>query len=300
MHAQEQSDLADAEKDALIVMRADTGVEVEAIAYAIGRDREILKAYDDTIEQVSGLQKRIEWREKFGEFPQGTADNLLTTLHALQSDRATLNLNVNEQLAFAAQSLGMINPKGVRDLTLEVDAFPVDQATPLNDEQIWQPAVAKSYELKQMDALIAASQQVKNATPFEWIDPSGDPTAALGFGMGSALEIKSSQLEQVQISRQQVQSILLQKVTQSVLEYNDAIEQFGKAKQDLDLQNKRVLSTLDQLRLSNDVNLIDLATVFQDRMRAQIILSSARAAFRIHRAKLDRLLLQGLYSSVGN
>lgn len=300
MHAQEQSDLSDAEKYALIVMRADTGVEVEALAYALGRDKEILKAYDDTLLQVDDLQKRVQWREKFGEFPQGTADNLLTTLHSLQSDRATLALNIDEQMAFVAQSLGMINPKGVSGLTLEADSLPIEQASPLNDEQIWQPASSGSFELKQMDSLIAAAQQVKDATLFEWIDPSGDPTAALGFGMGSALEIKSSQLEQVKVSREQVQAILLQKVTQSVLEYNHALEQYAQSKQDLDLQNKRVLSTLDQLRLSNDVNLIDLATVFQDRMRAQILLSSAHAAFRIHRAKIDRLLLKGLYSSAGS
>ncbi len=298
MHAREQSHLSDAEKDALIVMRADTGVEVEALADALARDKEILKAFDETIATVDGVQKRVEWRERFGDFPLGTANGLLTTLHSLQADRATLALNIDEQLAFVAQSLGMMNPKGVSDMTLESDALPIEQAIPLEDVKIWQPATSVSYELKQMDALIAAARETKGATLFEWVDPSGDPTAALGFGLGSAIEIRSSQLEQARISREQIQAIVLQKVTQAVLEYNHAIDQFKKSKQDLALQESRVQTILDNIRLNNEFNLVDLATVFQDRMRAQMLLSSAQAAFRIHRAKLDRLLLQGFYSSV--
>lgn len=289
---------ADAEKYSLVLMRADAGVQLEGFAYMFERDKAILTDFSNTLDEVLTLKKEIDVRESLGELPSGTADNLAGSLSAMRMDNETLNLAVREQRTFIAQAMGFQTPTAVTDLITGTDSRPISKAHALDPDPIMRTAVDKSYELYQMTAMIAAANSMKKAALFSWLDPSGDPSLGLGAGLGQGIAVQRSRVDELKIKRTQLASMIRQRAYNTVAEYNAALVSYQEAGNDLVIQNRRVKRTLESLQLSKELSVIDLTTVYQERMRAGVNVRNAIAAYKMARAKLDRLQLSHFYAAL--
>ena len=97
-----------------------------------------------------------------------------------------------------------------------------------------------SVELRQMDALIEMSKWNRKASYFNWLDPSGDWTGGIGFGLGDYLAIGRSQQQEVQIKREQVRSILMEKTTVTLDDAKQTLQAYGLASDGADIQARRI------------------------------------------------------------
>ena len=298
LHAKQEAELSKAQRDALTLMRGDTGVQVEAFAYALARDTKISAAYKQMRQEFIGLKTQVQWREHLGDFPRGSADNLESTIRYLRADSDAIDLGIEEQKAYVGQTLGLINPKAVLDVALEEELLPVEKAVALDEKDFFSTVLDRAFELRQLEYVMAAAKTAKSATYFEWLDPSGDPTAGLGAGLFAGVAVKDSDVKQLTIAHQQIQSILLQKTSNTIGDYNESIEDFSNMSAVLKLKETHIQEVQDLLKFSRDVSLLDLVTAMQDRLLAQVNVESARVTFRMNRAKLDRLMLQGFYSQL--
>ncbi len=291
---------AEAEQDGLILMRADAAEQILGLAYLFDRDKRIETDYEGAIQEAEQAHGQVQTDEFLGEFPPGTADNLKTTIDGMKLDLAVLELTINEEKTSLAQSMGLMNPDGVTDLSMPQDDSKIAQAQSIDGKSILALALDRSFELRQLDFLIQAAQEVKTADYFDWMDPTGDPSLGLGAGLGEAVAVQSSKINELEIDREQLQSQVYQEVTDVTAEHNEALKAYRLASDDLTTQERRFNRTQELLNFGKDVSVLDLVTVYQDRLKAKINVLNSIAAFEISRAKLDRLELEGYFSQLSS
>src|SRR6185437_16736993 len=84
LQASEASDQSRAEQDADRIMRLDMGAQIEGLFYTYDRDRKSLALYQAIRKKYEGIQDDVFKREKAGQLPVGSADNVSAVLEELE------------------------------------------------------------------------------------------------------------------------------------------------------------------------------------------------------------------------
>ena len=286
---------ANAQKIALWVMRGDSGLEVESLAYSWISDGLVIGDYREVLGQSETLVKQIRFLEQMGEYPAGTADTIQTSIDGMKADLAVLSAAREDKKTVLAQAMGFISPEAVIAVTLDTVTEESDldhlQEGPFEDQ-----VVGRSLELDQLDQLIETARNTKTATYFEWLDPAGGPNSSLGAAIGTSVEIAQDKIDELELQRSQLEATLRQKARSALDDFNTAHGELALANAAMGLQQKRVTNVLDTIKYGKDTNQVELAAVYQDLLRAMIGQRDADAAILIARAKINRLLLEGYYS----
>ncbi|MGZ3694788.1 MAG: hypothetical protein ACXWQO_11475 [Bdellovibrionota bacterium] len=285
------------ERQALAIMRLDAGAQSESMVYNLLRDQEITVQMASVIATEKSLRDEISERERFGQLPKGTTDDIDSAIDLSSTDLQNLQLLVSEEKHFLAQSMGLYNPEAVRDVSVGTETLPVQNAVPVNEHEAIATALDRSFELKQMDYLIASSRKSTEARSWEWLDPTGAPNAGLGFGTSSYVKIGESQTRELQIKRQLLQSQIMQKTADAVKEYNSGITLYQRASDLQRVQERRFNRIVDQVHFGTNYDMFGLLQVFKDYTQASVSAYTAVAEFRTARMKLDRVLLRGNYAN---
>jgi len=288
----------EAEQDALILMRGDTSAQVEASVYAIARDQAVLKYYNQYVPTAESIAQEISRRENEGSFPLGTVDTISGIINALKTDQFVLRDFLKEEKDFFSYALGFFNPHTVADIDAgNFDPSQIAKAPPLSEEDL--AALAqKGFEIKQINYLIEAARVSKKVTYFNWLDPSGDPSAGLGAGLGESIAIEETKVDSLLIRKQQIQASLNLNASLAVGRYNESIELYKLSLDDLYRAQRRVERIVSSLKEGRNVTLLDLISALQDRLKVQIVLEGAVAGFRIAKVKIDRIGLDGFYANL--
>lgn len=297
--AQESADLSDAEHDALSLMRGDAGVQAEGLAYADARDHQIANLYQAALAQVDDILAKVRQGESSGQFPPGTADQIETIRIEMDGDADGLDLSIREQRTYLAQALGFINPDAITDVSVPDPITPIENATVLDEKNFEEAVLSRAYELRQMDSLIRAAQAEKQETLFSWMDPTGDPTLGLGFGLTGAMSVDQSEVDELMVAREQQQSIILQTLATTIDEYNDSMDDHERSVQQLTLQEERLNREVQALNSGGQVDILDLVTALPAHLAAQLDVKNAETVYRLMTARLNRLLLNGYYAKIG-
>src|SRR6185437_8446604 len=96
---------------------------------------------------------------------------------------------------------------------------PIDSAPAVDFQTINDAAIARSFELDQMDWLISEAQLAKVEEGFDWLDPVGDSNLGLGAALPSQIEVAQSKIDELQVDRDQVKSIISEKAFNAVTDY---------------------------------------------------------------------------------
>jgi hypothetical protein len=194
--------------------------------------------------------------------------------------------------------MGFSNPEAILELTLDPEVLPIDVARPLDTEPLSRAALAHSYEVAQMTDLIAVAAVQKREVYFNWLDPAGDYTAALGFGLADQIAVGRSRIRELQIRREQLQAAIAQKIAGAVAQYDGALLSFPVVKEGVALSDRRMTRVLSQITPGSPLNTLDIEAVFQDTISCWIRYETILAGFRVARSLIDRSLLQGVYAQL--
>ena len=293
--AKQAKDNSWAEQQALVLMRMDTATLVEGLFYANERDRAVQGIYKGLLDTAGVVREEVRMREKMGQYPKGSTDNLDSIINSMNQDYDLYNQVLAEDLASISQSLGYYTPTAVSAAALGAEPDNIDQAKAMDLKTITDTAVQRSFELKQIDDLMAASKNSKNQLYFNWLDPVGDPTANLGFNLKANFAVANSKITEVQLRRSQIQNILENKAFAAVTEYNQSLKTYAEAKDGVAINQRRMNQILNFVKVGNDVDLFHILDIVQDSLAAGMRQANALTTYRISRGKIDRLLLQGYY-----
>jgi len=296
--AKEAGQLFQAEKYAEILMQADLATQVEGLGYIFQRDLELFDFTRIMAGRVREVRDKVLALEDLEQFPLGSSDHLNAYANVLDLDAYSLGEVVKVDKRALSQALGYHNPDAVEGILFNPEVLSLDQAIRLDDRQLGQIALERSFELQQVDALIVYSEYKKEEFYFSWLDPTTDPTIELGLALGDVVAVGQSRIEELKIKREQLQSILLQKMSGAVYQYNNAIEIYPQVTQGLEIQDRRIRRVLEQVVPHSNLNTLDIQQIYQDYVVNWMRQQQAVVDFRIARSNIDRMLLQGYYSTI--
>lgn len=281
-----------------LVMRADAGNLTEGLTYSILRDRKAIAVLEQARLETIKLRDEIKLREELGleridaslilSAVVGTVDNALLILR--EGTRA--------EMTAAAQAAGFLNPDAIQEVKMP-ESLSMENAEKVEKNVLMIPVISKSLELQQMDALIAVAQINRRERYFSWMDPSGGE-GALGFGFFDYLRVGRSRVRELQEKRIELQSTLLQKLSNTVGEINLGVELYRLSMNLSDLHKRRIARMNQDLTLGTNVSLNELCTALQDQMRADLAAINAEFSYYTSLGKLDRLQFQNGYEPVEN
>ena len=285
-----------AEQDASLLMRLDMGVQVEGLFYAYARDSKTRDLTHDIFTRATAIRDEVKVREDLGQLPLGSTANLDSILNQIQQNLTVLDQVKAEDLASISQTLGFFSPTAVGDAVIDAELVPIDNAPPVDFKVINAAALDRAIELDQMDDLIVAATDAKKASYFSWLDPYGDPSLGLGFALPSQVTVLKSQKNELKTARGQLEQIVSQKAFSATVDYEQALASYKTANEGMSIQQNRLDTMMSNLNAGVKVDFFGLIGILQDYLSGEISIEAARANYRVARAEIDRLLLQGYYA----
>lgn len=267
------------ERDALQILRADLISSIEQLFYSVERDSKILEAY----QRVSRL-------------PISDAELEET----IRSGINVISKILKEDLFALSLALGKNNPEAVEKATIGQELISVDQAVPIKPSELAEWALERSFELEQINYLYEIAKIREIELYFSWIDPSADQKTSLGLNLFAQTKIARSQIRELEIKRDQIKAQVYKKSYLLAIEYNSALESLkaGKSEQDIQVEYAQIEAQLSQ----SSQNTPPLVEASQKAIKSYLADLTARetllAAYRIARAKKDRLILEGYFEDL--
>jgi hypothetical protein len=289
-----------AEQDTRILMRLDMGVQVEGLFFAYQRDKNTRDLTQKMLERLTdsatGIRHQIAVREADGQLPLGSTANVDLLTSQVQQNLIVLDQVKTEDLGTISQTLGYDDPTTVTDASVPALTGMDTASATLDYKTIRDLAFSRSFERDQMDDLILSAKDNKKADYWTFLDPYGDPNLFLSFALPSELGIAQSQVRELQIDKQQLESILEQKALGAVTDYAAAIAGYKKAQEAVTYETKILDQEMSTLRDGVNVDFVGLSVILQQYLASQIAVESAVASYGIAQAEVNRLLLQGNYA----
>jgi hypothetical protein len=291
--------VAQAQADALTLMRADLGTEVEGLVYALINDEENLALYAPLLEKANGALALVSAFEKSSQMPVGSTIHVQAIIDWMKLDVTSLGLLVQQDKEALAAAMGFHNPEAVTEVTLGAEATPIDMAPRQYADRLTPVALARSFELQQIDHLVQAAYDQKKELLFSWLDPSGDPTTELGISLGANVAVAQAQVSELLTQREKLQAVIAEKVSGATGLWNAALDSYPLMQQTVQVQSDRMAFVLSEIGPGSQLNTMDIEAVIQDSLATGIRRAGLVAQFRVARSRVDRLLLQGAYLEFG-
>jgi hypothetical protein len=297
LEAKRRDQMSEAEQDTMTLMRLDTATQLEALFYNYQNDSAISDLYKEVLAKAKRVRGEVYLREvQLGTLPDGSTDNMDSVINFLEQSYSVMDALLKEDKAAIAEVMGFFNPQAVSDITFDPEIRPIGSAQPLDLDLTTKIAIERSVELRQIDFIIAAAKISKKAVKWNWLDPTGDPNLGLGFGLKPNIEVASSQVLELQILRDQIkQKYLGDKVFAAVTDYNQSLKTYAVAAEGEKIQKRRLEQADKTLNTTGTIDLFALVQIFQDYLTAGVNAQVDVFTYRVARARIDRLLLEGYY-----
>jgi hypothetical protein len=296
------NDLLDSEKDAWKIMDLDGVNYVESFSYAAARDAEAAEAIALERTTIASIRDIIRGREKAGEVQLGTSDTLSSLINTIDLNISSLNSIQQTESAALAQAAGFYNPQAIISVTLPQDPNAPSVGHPLavdleTSEKI---AVSKSVELTQLDDLLAWAKTEVAARYFDWMDPSGNTSGGIGFGLPTYIEAGQSQADEITAQKEEKKSILLNQVQNVITQLDKNVEDYNLAIQGSDFADRRVLRQTENLKIgSNSFDMNELVLALEAQVNSQLAQIDAEYGYLLALSRFNRILYQGAYAAEG-
>jgi hypothetical protein len=276
--------LGKSQKIALKLMQANLANQIEGLVYLYERDGKLVELSRGVLELLNSFKGTSIDQTGLSHLIQQEEIQLVKTETVLKTDRYVLS-----------QSLGFHNPEAVLDITFNKEAPTIESAEYLESDALARLALNRSFELKQVDYMIKSSRYEKHQLWFSWIDPQTDPTKNLGFALIPLFKLESSKIRELQIQREQLQSVIVSKTYEAVAAYNEALVLYPKVKQLFEVASDGLNHLAQNAQKHEAVELDTLEKGIEQYVKQYVEFHSVLSSFKISRSKIDRLRLQGYY-----
>ena len=177
----------------------------------------------------------------------------------------------------------------------------MESAQPYDDQTtqtLIHDVLDRSYELRQLDALTAASKIGYADRFFQWLDPAGDREGGLGFNLATYVPLNQAETEQLVAERDKVEANLMETAAKEVENINQYLTAYHLAREGLDIQSRRVQRHLANLRSGIGFSMSDLTSALQGNLTAEVQMVETQYGYAIGQGELNRLLLAGPYAQL--
>jgi hypothetical protein len=295
IQAKEAKAQSQAEQDSERLMRLDTAAKIEGLFYTYDQDKRSLAVYKAFDARLMPLLASIRKGEEAGQLLVGSTDTLQAAYNDITHNEDVYGRILTEDRSALAQAMGFYNPLAVQDTQIDGEEFPIENAPTVDFNTINAAALARSVEVDQLNYLIENAKLVKREEHYDWLDPDANPQLGLGIALQSQLSVAQSQIDKLNIVREQMQSGISHNTLNAVTDYNQALDNFQDSQSDTVLHEQRLSETLDQFNSGAHIDIFDLCSVIGDDLGANLALEQGRADYRVARAEINRLQLQGYY-----
>lgn len=288
----------EAEFDAWILTKADAMNLAEGLAYSALRDDIVLSAIQDYQIYLAGIRDKVRERERAGLLQIGSSDDIASIINNLDRGNAVLSENAVQERISLAQAAGFRNFAAISGIQ-PPDDEPIDDIQPYDDATIKRLAdlsLDRSYERRQMAALINASRVNQKASYFQWLDPAGERDGSLGINLGSYVKIAKSETQELLAKKEKLEAVLTDSVARAASLSNQYLASYQLARAGVDIQDRRVKRHSQNMETGINFAMSDLTNSLQEKLKAEIELVQAQYNYYVARANLNRLLLAGPYA----
>jgi hypothetical protein len=302
LQADEASHRRDAEEDALILMRADIAVQIEATSYLLQRDLAIREIFKTTLIKATRIRELVRLREKYVSDPDGSTLKLDSIMNFISQDSLAVDFAIEDDKSVLAQLMGFHNPHAVRSVSFpeeKAEKAPIDGAEEIDEAQAIHYAQDRAFECRQIDSMIEQARDQKKELDYTWLDPQGDSSLGFGMALPEKVIVFQKTIDRLTTLREQLKTLVGYKVAASLKQRRTALRIYEEARKGI-LLNEELLAH-DEAKAKNGkkVDQVEVASTLQDLMTNLIRAENAKADYRTARSKLDRLLLENYYSWVG-
>jgi hypothetical protein len=236
-----------------------------------------------------------------GDMQIGSADQLNIVINGLERSMSALHEALREERTALSQGAGFMNPDAVAMIE-PVAVAPVTGPLPgaLSD---WQSlALKRSVNLAQMDDLAVYAQKMKVVRKFQWLDPTGDDSGSLGFGIVDYLAIGNSMVRQVYDKKRSTESLLLKKVEDTLTSSSQIFDDYRLQAGAVEINQRLIDRYRSNFHSNIAFNLSDLANALQGKAAAELAKIGDEYAALVLQDTMDFLTFSGAYAQllVGN
>jgi len=288
--------LSQAEQDAMTLMRLDTATQIEAQFYGLEDYRKLVDHYSYALKRAKRLLEIMQIKVRAGLVKPVAGQDFFTRVGEMQDDSQWMTSQFEDQKISVAQVLGFYNKDAVKDAIIGNEALPISKAKPLDSVELKKMALDHPIEIKQLELLRDATINNKKQVAWNWLDPTGDPTLGLGWALKSSINVADSMVREANLRIEDKRHQLEHQVETAVSDYNAALSAYPNAFQLEQTQIQRLDEYEQVLKGSGKEDTDRAIGLLQDYINEEIRLQFDLLAFRVARARIDRLLLQGFYS----
>lgn len=292
----EAKELNKAEIKSYASLRGNIINGTEGLIYLHLRNKKLITMVQDELNWLNNVLENIKLKELAGTAPQGSSELFSLKIGTLELDLEQLKLYFDEETTELAHAVSL---KIENQLEIEEPIFPeIINNVPAQSTNCIQSVQSNSFELLALDNLIKASKYQTDERIYSVLDPNG---GGLGFGTPASIRIGQSYVKELQVKRNEIQSLLTKGCVDSINENNASLRSYKIADQYLknamkvkEILLKKMLlgDSVDEVTLDNLLSNADEILKFESQRH------SALMQFIISQGKINRLMLIGNYSNL--
>lgn len=308
---QEVKLLAQADQLAYQALWANELMSAKALYMHVVLDQSLRQNIIHNIEEVGNIHKIVQMRELLGGAPQGSAREIEIRLLALQEDKRSMEVLLQEELSSLSFAMGM--PAQTALELKQIDLPDMQTLEPLSYEDFEFRALDSAPEINQYDYFIEASDYVRRETMYSFLGSSSmsrgaaggvfdniPVTPGLGFGTAPSMRIVSAQKDILKLQKLGAEEIVKRQLKLLVNNYNLDLENYRNLKKRTDLAKAALNQLFERLSLGENFDMLTLVEASRNHLSAAISFYSVQYRFLLNEDRLARLIFHGDYGNLPN
>jgi hypothetical protein len=281
----------EAEKDASVLTKLDIVSQVEEVAILDRIQHKATLKIEQLDAKIQDYLAEIKIRERLGEYPAGTWEGFKIIDLGLQSDLSFYAESEKALYRQASVALGFSNLDAVTGITYNGELLDVDHLPNYDESTEVTIAVARSFELHQMDMVIESASTNQKGASYSWMDFN----VGISAGHWKGVQAGRVQVAELQVRRQELEAKIQQQVADLVGQWDLAIKNRKLLLQAQAEQITRLDKLKIQYKYGKDVSVMDLVNAVQETNRAELSVLNANGALELLDSKIRRATLGANY-----
>jgi len=289
------------ELDAARIIKLNLVNRVQELAYLYNRDLTTYQQREKIInrwhDQIMPTMREMEGK---GHVLPNSTEALDNAYREASEDLKELYNLIQEDLYALSLALGFLNPLTVSGLDLGNEEDPIDTAVGCdNPQELGEQGFRVSIERRQIENAKLLAHQESKELYYNWFDPDGSSSTALGGGLIERIGIAESKIHELELRELLIQKSVFNSSSLVCNDYNRSLNsyrrQIGIRVLSGNLFEEQVEGLVNARAQDRDFGTAALvfAEYFNNLLKSMEGLAGAIGNYRIHRTQLQRILLTG-------
>jgi len=271
-------------------------------------DQSLLEHIEQSTKELEDLLVIVQSRELLGGANQGASRDIEVRLLALQEDKRSLEVVINEEESLLSYMMGFPAETEIKPASISMPDFATLE--PLDYGDFLFRTLDSSPELRQYSHFITAADYVKKEAG-NWSILGASSVSrgvaggvfdniplqdGLGFGKGASKSIIGARKEGLQIQKKGIEETLKRQLKLLVNNYNLDLENYANLRKREELTKETIVQLYERLELGQNVEAIELIEASRNHIQADTSFFAVKFRFLSNENKVERLIFHGDYN----